>query len=61
MEEIRTLEQFKKQLKYTSRDKILEMFYNQGLMLIKIIKEGIETPLGKELQRILKKEDEEEF
>lgn len=47
MNKIKTLEEFKKQLKLTSKDKIIEMFYKTGLKLVKIenkIEKGIETP-----------------
>lgn len=37
MEGIKTLEQFKKEFKHTRKDKIIEMFYNQGLTITELI------------------------
>ena len=36
MKGIKSLEEFKKQFKHTSKDKIIEMFYEMGLELIKL-------------------------
>ncbi len=37
MKDIKTLEQFKREFKHTGKDKIIEMFYNQGLIIIELI------------------------
>ena len=37
MEDIKTLGQLKKEFRHTKKDKIIEMFYNQGLTIIELI------------------------
>ena len=37
MSNIKTLEQLKKEFRHTKKDKIIEMFYNQGLTIIELI------------------------
>lgn len=39
MSDIRTLDNFKKQFQYTNKDKIIEMLYDQGMILLNLERE----------------------
>lgn len=65
MEEIKTLEQFKKEFKHTRKDKIIEMFYNQGLTIIELVeilkRNNEEDKRSVQIYEIMRRNCENEF